>query len=383
MKIGLTRLDYPEVRCIKTSSSYNYKNLKANNFYGYCKRIPIIKNVVEDFLYLPVIDMNVDLYHTFNYVCVTKKKWVATYETMMPRFLDIFNDIENHKHSKKIELYLTKLSQANCLALLPISECTKKIQGIILSNYPHLKKIIEDKTVVLYPPQKSYYSEKEIEQKKLEKVKFLFVGNDFFRKGGGEIIEAFDQLFRSGELNPYSVEVNLIGDIGKRYNYALNKFQHDVDYFDKIESILNENPSINVIKNLDNDSVIKLMKSSNVGILTTWADTFGYSVLEFQATGCPVITTNIRALPEINSNDVGWVINVDKDIMGNVKISSYQDVVETKSKIISGLKEAILDAVDNKNNIKDKGMASIRRINKFHNIEKYNEILAEIYNREP
>lgn len=52
------------------------------------------------------------------------------------------------------------------------------------------------------------------------------------------------------------------------------------------------------------------MKKSDVGLLPTWADTYGYSVLEFQACGCPVISSNTRGLPEINNNEAGWIINM-------------------------------------------------------------------------
>ncbi len=382
MKIGLTRLDYPEVRCIKTSSLYEYKNLKGNNFLGYCKRMPIIKNIIDDFLYMPTFSINVDVYHAFNYICITKKKWVVSYETMVPRFLDVFDDIENHTYSKKIELYLTKISQKNCLALLPISQCTKNIQDKILENYPNLKKIITDKTFVLYPPQEIICNEVDVEEKNNDKLKFMFVGNDFYRKGGGEVIEAFEQLFISGKLNPNDVEIKLVGDICRKYNYAHGDFQHGDDYYKRIESILDKYPSIVIINKIDNNSVIELMKDCNVGILTSWADTFGYSVLEFQATGCPVISTNIRALPEINNNEVGWVIDLKKDKLGNIVISSYQDVIDVKSKIIDGLKCAVMDAISNKSNVIRKGVSSVRRIREFHDIDKYNEVLRKVYNSE-
>ncbi|MFW2788163.1 glycosyltransferase, partial [Acinetobacter baumannii] len=61
----------------------------------------------------------------------------------------------------------------------------------------------------------------------------------------------------------------------------------------------------------------------HIGLLPTWADTFGYSVLEFQACGCPVISTDVRALSEINNNDIGWLINVDKNKYGEIVVDSY------------------------------------------------------------
>ena len=62
---------------------------------------------------------------------------------------------------------------------------------------------------------------------------------------------------------------------------------------------------ISYVPKLTNNETLELMKKSHIGLLPTYADTYGYSVLEFQAAGCPVITTNVRALPEINNNNLG------------------------------------------------------------------------------
>ena len=45
---------------------------------------------------------------------------------------------------------------------------------------------------------------------------------------------------------------------------------------------------------LPNDYVLELMREQHVGLLPTWSDTYGYSVLEFQGIGVPVITTNVN-----------------------------------------------------------------------------------------
>lgn len=46
------------------------------------------------------------------------------------------------------------------------------------------------------------------------------------------------------------------------------------------------------------------MKKAHVCLLPTWMDTFAYSVLEAQACGTPVISTSLRALTEINNENV-------------------------------------------------------------------------------
>ncbi|WP_241627814.1 glycosyltransferase, partial [Rosenbergiella epipactidis] len=67
------------------------------------------------------------------------------------------------------------------------------------------------------------------------------------------------------------------------------------------------------------------MSKSHIGLLPTWADTYGYSLLEFMAAGCPVISTNVRALTEINSSDRGYIINLPLNNIKEVFIKNEED----------------------------------------------------------
>lgn len=79
------------------------------------------------------------------------------------------------------------------------------------------------------------------------------------------------------------------------------------------------------------------MKNSHVGLLQTWSDTYGYSVLEFQACACSVITTDLRALPEINNNEVGWLIELPKNIFKELVLEDE----EHKNKICKIIQKII------------------------------------------
>ncbi len=87
---------------------------------------------------------------------------------------------------------------------------------------------------------------------------------------------------------------------------------------------------INYFPQLPNSEVLDMMKKAHIGLLPTYADTYGYSVLEFQAAGCPVVTTNVRSLPEINDNDKGWLIEVPKNRMGEAIYSTDTDRIGYK-----------------------------------------------------
>ncbi|HFF4790555.1 glycosyltransferase, partial [Acinetobacter baumannii] len=137
--------------------------------------------------------------------------------------------------------------------------------------------------------------------------------------------------------------------------------------------------NIKIYSNVDNNKVIEMIREHHIGLLPTWADTFGYSVLEFQACGCPVISTDVRALSEINNNDIGWLINVDKNKYGEIVVDSYSKKDLCRRTIIDQLKKHILSAYENPNVVINKGVESLNRIKKEHSIDYYNDKIKSVY----
>jgi glycosyltransferase involved in cell wall biosynthesis len=94
------------------------------------------------------------------------------------------------------------------------------------------------------------------------------------------------------ERDKYEIELTIVSSLNID-NYATKKEPSDVQ---RVKNFIQKNSDwINYFPQLPNHEVLELMKKSHVGLLPTYADTYGYSVLEFQAAGCPVITTNVRA----------------------------------------------------------------------------------------
>lgn len=385
MKVGITRFAYPEKRCITTSSEHDYINLRYFNIYEYAKRLPIIKKIAKDFVFYPLFKNRADIYHSFNDICITNKKWVVTFETMVPRFLDLVNSHNQknpeYKYNEIVNKYLKYISNQNCLGVVAISDCTRKIQEKLLQSFPEVESDINNKTYVIYPPQDVLVTKDNILKKQYDNLKFIFVGNDFYRKGGGEIVLAVQELILENKISENDIQITLVGNIEADNNYALGKFQDDENYRDSIKKIINERKNINLISKIDNKKLLEIIKDHHVGILVTWADTFGYSVLEFQACGCPVISTDVRALPEINNADIGWLIGVRKNDLGEIIIDSFEQKNITRRNIIEKLKEIFLECIENKNIIKEKAIRSLLRIESEHSINDYNRKISEIYSK--
>lgn len=385
MNIGITTTGYPVERCITTSTKYNYISQYFLNPLNYMRRVPFLKKAIKPFVFIPVYNPKIDMYHSFNDICITNKKWVVTFETMLPRFdlVDGYHRQEeaNYAYHKIVNSYLKKIAAPNCLAAIAISESAFKIQEKLLNSYPDVKDKILEKTKIIYPPQEKLTNIEDINKKNFDKLKLIFVGNDFYRKGGSEIVIAIDELMSEQQLSEDELEVTLVGDLNRHHNYALNRYQDTQKYIKNIESIISKRTNIKVLHKLENKKLLQMMKESHIGLLPTWADTFGYSVLEFQASGCPVISTNVRALPEINNSELGWVIDVETNSLGELVIDSQRKKEATRRLIVDNLKSIIIEALDNKELVKEKAIGAFDRVEKAHSIERYNQEIKNIYDK--
>lgn len=159
--------------------------------------------------------------------------------------------------------------------------------------------------------------------------------------------------------------------------YAAQETEEDLTW---ARQIISEKPEwLEYYDELPYSEVLELLKQVDVGLLPTWADTYGLSVLEAQASGCPVITTDVRALPEINNNRVGWLIRVPKDELGEAIYITEADRHKLSQIIQEGLESTIRKIVADPSVIAQKGQAAMERIRVEHNPQDYAEKLRQIY----
>ncbi|URM14412.1 glycosyltransferase [Vibrio splendidus] len=279
------------------------------------------------------------VFHSFNTVVKDERQWVSTFETVIPR---VSSSMKFH-HGKTIkydELVndpifvegLSYLAKDNCRAIIALSQCNFQMQKRILEYFPEYKEKILSKLHCLPPPQDlNITTRQNVSEGK--KLKFMFVGNAFFCKGGEELIDVFISLRNKIDMELTVVSALLTDD------YATNTNSNDIT---RVKNKILSCSDITLLSNINNDDVIELMRSHHVGILLSYAETYGYSVLEFQSTGCPVISTDIRALSEINSDSYGWIINVPKNELGEAIYNTELDRSIIKLKIESQLKKLSL-----------------------------------------
>lgn len=387
MKIGICRESYPEKRCIIGKVKGNsYINLSKYNIFRYVSRIEkkIKKKSFSnnDYKALNLKVGKVNGYHYFNYIGICNSPWIATFETIIPRIEEILeihhlkDENINYTKSKELSYGINKIASNNCKKIIALSKSNYKIQKEVLKLYPKLEGKISDKMIQINPPQELYVNDFKEKNVDFDKIRFTFVGADFVRKGGAEVLRAFLEIKK--EIKD-DIELVLITNYSRTYNYAFKEYQDNEDY---INNLIREAKNAKWIQHyvrLSNEEVIRIMKKSHIGLLPTWGDTYGFSVLEFQSCGCPVITTNVRALPEINNNNCGWVINLRTNKFGELAIDSQEEKIKFREDIVNSLKSIIKEILSNKDQIIRKSNLSISRIKKDHDVIKYEKILKDIY----
>jgi glycosyltransferase involved in cell wall biosynthesis len=364
--VGVNILNYATKRNFMSLrlKKYQFQYIKNNLYNKYFQKV-INGNLLYIFehLHYNYKPRRCDIYHFFNSISLGKTPWIVTFESFLPRW--------GTKTDKYFKFGMKKLASKSCVRLLPFSKNTYDIQCRYLENFPQYKDTIQDKMVVLHPPQKVLIHDYQSKQTDPNSINFVMVGHQFFRKGGMEVLRAFDRLIEK----KLPIKLCIISGFTKDYLnlYSESKIMEAGKIIEK------HNKNISHFTSLPNDQVMSIIKNSHIGLLPTYADTYGYFVLESQACGCPVITTNVRSLPEINDNSVGWVIKIPKDEWGNGDVWKPDKRPAISRLIEENLYQIINAIVDKPQGIKEKGKRSIQRIIKHHNIDDRAKELEKIY----
>lgn len=399
MIIGYIDKSYPNKRCIIGQTSHEYVQLKTNVVY----RVNTFINRVIRFVLTRIGRKynewdrtsrifecwysnikQVDLLHVFNYIPITSRNWVCTFESNTPVTDNTigrqWEQGSTHTVDDRLSLVLLRrCAQENCRGLIAISESAYNIQINTIQNSnldETTKQAIKNKIVVIQPPQDTIIQIDELHEKlskKRECVHFLLIGHDFFRKGGLQVIEALEKLYGMG----YRMQLTIVS----KMVYGDYASMSGIDEYESIKRKINNYSWIEQYDQLTNAEVLKLAMRADVGLLPSLAETYGYSALELMACGCPVITTNIRAFREINDESRGWICNINPNQYGESIYANMND--SEKMKIMSDLQKALevifRRILDNPELITEKSKSAYYYIKENHSSEKYAELLSEVY----
>ena len=392
MKIGVLgyRFDYyPYLRNILYKLP-EAEYVPVKDLYSNLRRAALFANRRLSKDLFPAFDLNnqfddfelnkVDILHFSNGISFGRTPWVSHFETLLPRFSGLMQryngKIKNPiKLTPLIQRGFAALQSPSCKRIIAWSQSAANIQSDLLTELPfEERETILKKMVVLHPPQELLVeSPLQKQYSSSDPIRFILVGSGFFRKGGLETLKAFEKLVKN-EGAP--IKLVIVSSL-RLEPYAARETEIERDW--AVRFIEENSDWIEYYSSLPNDKTIELIKKCDVGLLPTYADSYGFSVLEAQACGLPVISTDVRALPEINNTDIGWIIRVPKNDLGEALYFTAEERERLSQQIQAGLEAIVHNIVADPSVIFEKAVKSIERIREMHDPTAYAQKLRGIY----
>ena len=380
---------YPERRCvINRVNKYKYIPLvaagKVDSIKALFEKIQNIfahrysKSIGEKTLSCYWLMKRKGIVHTFNSCISGANKWCATFETIIPRTNYTRRNLMFHREADNRTIKQFRLlADKKCLGCMALSQATYNMQMMALEKIAHRLtpkelEAIKNKTLVLHPPQELLISQEEVLSKfsDVNTLEMIFVGHDFFRKGGKELIDSLLQF-----KEKYSFHLTVVSAL----NYGDYASCATYEEMNKYRGILLNEKWITYYDNLPNEQVLELCRKAHVGFLPTFADTYGYSVLEMQACGCAMMTTDIRALTEINNEKCGWLCYLPQNEMKEALYHTEEERIKIKKVLYEQLIIIVKEILETPTcDLMDKALNSLARIKVCHDPMKYENELLKI-----
>jgi glycosyltransferase involved in cell wall biosynthesis len=286
---------------VRVGHSYN---ARFNSHHGQrnaelvARSLTPLARYVERLDSIALLEPGYDLIHTFNAVPVlTSCPFVVTFEDYLPR-------MPEDRPVPWLEAYLfRRLLRPQCIAVLGMSEYAVRQMKHQHRRRSELAQLLA-KCEVLHPGIRPVRTAPKAAGKELT---LLFVGSDFFRKGGPAVVRAHKALRAAG----VPVRTTIVSSL--RWSPDDYIGPPDPSGVAAAEAEL-AGDGITLHRSLPNAEVRRLMEQADFLILPTFHDTFGYVSLEAMATGTPVIATATCAQREVvEPGRSGYLLDFDND----------------------------------------------------------------------
>ncbi len=269
---------------------YYRKKIKKNQFLNF--NVPSLSFEPK----LSIFNKNKpDIFHdpSFKYIKIGKSKCLITIHDI------VVAKKEDYTSTRFKKQQMPKLTKAIYKSdwIITVSEFTKKE---LLKYFP----IKKDKITPVYHGVNSNLfkpglkSPDFIKSNNLPKRYLFFVGNIEKRKNLFTIIKSFEKIHKK-EKDLYLILAGKNGYAGE-----------------EIRAFIKKSPINNSIIELDyipNNKLPLFYQNAELFIFPSYYEGFGIPILEALACGCPVITSNITAMPEAGGDAVVYVNPFDYD----------------------------------------------------------------------
>jgi glycosyltransferase involved in cell wall biosynthesis len=315
-----------------------------------------------------------DLIHSYNAVpLLTKCPFVLTFEDYMPRMP------EDRPIAWLGQYLVNRLLRTQCIAILAMSEYAMRQMKHQHRDRPELERLL-NKSEILYPGIRPTRLAPKSAQRDLT---LIFVGGDFYRKGGPALVRAHKALRAAG----IPVQTILVSSLSWSASDYIGP--PDAKGVKAAEKELSEE-GIVLHRSLPNGEVRRLMERADFLILPTLHDTFGYVSLEAMAAGTPVIATATCAQTEIvEPGRSGFLLDFDNDlevgkwtwIYGRKRPGYVEAYWSTIERLTSMLTERLRQCWESRSDYKGLSAGALARIDARFHPDRARKRLEQIYER--
>ncbi len=301
----------------------------------------------------------VDGYHLFNAITPSRKPWFVTYETTVPRL--------DPEWKRGYEW----LAAESCKGIIAISQRAWHLQMRHLERFPRYREAIARKLYILHPPQQRMVDQPR--DPHTGPLVVTFVGGFFYHKGGLALMEAFRRLKAGGS----KLRLNIVSNMqlcGWRDKFATPAVRAAT--LDAIATT----PGITFYQRLTGEEVIDLLKQSDVGVLPSYGETYGYSILEAMACGCAVVVPRVSPFTEFVTEECGSLLSVPTILVDGLETIDFSvGYQELHSHLVESLVDALSRLENERGSLKAKGEAALRRISSKHCPHNAANCLGKLY----
>ncbi|HVG49935.1 MAG TPA: glycosyltransferase family 4 protein [Rubellimicrobium sp.] len=244
-----------------------------------------------------------DLIATFNRIPLGRRPFTISFESHLPRLF-------GYESSRAFERLTASLAGERCRRIIPISHWARRMFLGQHRGGPY-EDVLDRKSAQVIYPAVEVPDEVPVRESH-EGLRVFFVGGHFSRKGGPAVLLAAQEAAR----RKLPIEFHIVSNLTVGRGNGVWTDPPDPGFFAEDFRRL-DLPNVIAHGAKPNAEVINLLRSSDVSVLPTLSDTFGFSVLESLASGVPVIGTRANALPEIISDRrTGRLLELDTDANG-------------------------------------------------------------------
>jgi glycosyltransferase involved in cell wall biosynthesis len=257
-------------------------------------------------------------------VPITSRPWMVTMEYASAFFS--FDDAWYTRSPMRTSLARI-LRKPKCKAVLAYSNAS--VNSLKYGLGPLFDEVKSKIRVLPHAISPSYLSEKKTKEEGPPKI--LFVGNNFFDKGGRELFYAYKRIRRT-----FDVELTLVTSVPKRHAALWESIRREIE---------NE-PGVTLLLGgiSRNDLWRKHYAAASLFCLPTYVDTYPFVLLEAMANKLAIVTTDVCAIPEIVDHEhTGLLVNAPLSYYGEGGIRSESSVRKFETAIHD--KSAFTDVV--------------------------------------